>query len=325
MRNLTGKPNLLEGYTGLYSNEIHLKEIYNLDDVPDGAAGGYSRVLSTHLSAGKLLLTSAAVKSGKWYSESGVEIDATSGIALFGTDMALITAKSSTAITAFADGGAGTVTVTSAGHGLVAGDKVHIGGTTNYNGNYNITYVDVNNYKITKAWAGNDATGTSRRIEAYVGSDGKLVAGAGAVTLDNGGIKIYGDTWFTWYAITTPLAEGDVYLQSKAIKGLAKDKDGLPLPMWGNLGFIYVSGAWTPRDPAIYFSQWQLANEIDPISNTAKTVYLITKNIGRTANLDHAFAPSVDGYGELGTATNRWGAARVTNRLKIPVGVDKFD
>lgn len=64
------------------------------------------------------------------------------------------------AITAFADAGAGQVTVTSAGHTLANGDWVHIKGTTNYNGYFQVANVAANTFEITDGWVANDATGT---------------------------------------------------------------------------------------------------------------------------------------------------------------------
>ena len=63
-------------------------------------------------------------------------------------------------ITAFADGGSGQVTVTSANHGLHDNDSVTITGTTNYNGTFTITNTDTNTFEITDTWVSDDATGT---------------------------------------------------------------------------------------------------------------------------------------------------------------------
>lgn len=67
------------------------------------------------------------------------------------------------AITAFADAGGSTTTVTSEGHGLSNGDKVLIAGTTNYNGTHSVSGVDGNNYVIDTAYVADDATGTGTR------------------------------------------------------------------------------------------------------------------------------------------------------------------
>lgn len=64
-------------------------------------------------------------------------------------------------ITAFADAGGGEVTVTAAAHGFVTDDIVTISGTTSYNGTFNITKVDANNFKITDTWVADDATGSA--------------------------------------------------------------------------------------------------------------------------------------------------------------------
>ena len=63
-------------------------------------------------------------------------------------------------ITAFADGSGGTVTVTSAAHGLANGDVVKISGTTNYDGRYTVSSAATNTFKITATWVSDDATGT---------------------------------------------------------------------------------------------------------------------------------------------------------------------
>jgi hypothetical protein len=69
-----------------------------------------------------------------------------------------------TAITAFADYSgtvAGTVRVTSALHLVQTGMKVTIAGTTNYNGTYDATLINANQYYITATWVADDAAGTS--------------------------------------------------------------------------------------------------------------------------------------------------------------------
>jgi len=48
-------------------------------------------ILDTQISAGNLKLTAATVKDGEWYDASGVEIDATHGINIYGTANALTT------------------------------------------------------------------------------------------------------------------------------------------------------------------------------------------------------------------------------------------
>jgi surface protein len=94
------------------------------------------------------------------------------------TDLTIgTTANTSQAITAFATLSAGTQTrVTSNGHGLVAGSRVNISGTTNYNGDYNVLAAAVNTFDIAVAFVANDATGTmkhrrSRNVTAAFGTN----------------------------------------------------------------------------------------------------------------------------------------------------------
>lgn len=59
------------------------------------------------------------------------------------------------AITAFSDG-TGKVNVASGTHGLETGDVISIRGTTNYNGLWEITKIDGDNFSIPDTWAVND-------------------------------------------------------------------------------------------------------------------------------------------------------------------------
>ena len=95
------------------------------------------------ISGAKIELTSATTKTGEWYNQGGVTIDATKGINIYGLANALTT-------------------------------------------------------RATKA-------GT---IQCYVGVDGKLYAGAGAVVLDSVGIKVYGQLLYLYYGATNVGALG---------------------------------------------------------------------------------------------------------------------
>lgn len=64
------------------------------------------------------------------------------------------------AITAYADGGGGLVTVTSAGHGMSAGNMISITGSTNYNALEEVVGVHTDTFTVTAAWAGDDGAGT---------------------------------------------------------------------------------------------------------------------------------------------------------------------
>ncbi|MBA7617110.1 hypothetical protein ES703_24421 [subsurface metagenome] len=114
------------GHIKLWTCEGDLGDIDgDLDDISDGST--YGKLRKTDIDAGHIKLTSYTRVVGEWYNESGVEIDATHGINIYGKANALTT-------------------------------------------------------RATK-------TGT---IQCYVGSDGKIYAGAGAVSLDSGGIIIKG-------------------------------------------------------------------------------------------------------------------------------------
>ena len=52
-------------------------------------------------------------------------------------------------ITATSTGAGSSVTITSASHGLATNDRISISGTTSYNNNYAITYVDANSFTIS--------------------------------------------------------------------------------------------------------------------------------------------------------------------------------
>ena len=68
-------------------------------------------------------------------------------------------------ITAFADYSGtvpASVKVTAASHGLKTGEYVIITGTTNFNGTYQITYIDANNFYILTTWSSTD-TATGQR------------------------------------------------------------------------------------------------------------------------------------------------------------------
>jgi len=67
-------------------------------------------------------------------------------------------------ITAFADGGAGKVQMTSAAHGLSVGMFILITETINYNGTYEITNITVNTVKFVATWVANDAMGLWRKV-----------------------------------------------------------------------------------------------------------------------------------------------------------------
>jgi len=66
-----------------------------------------------------------------------------------------------TAIVAITDFGGGYLNVNSLNHAAISGMKVTIAGTINYDGEYDVTLVDADNYLILKTWVANEAVGTS--------------------------------------------------------------------------------------------------------------------------------------------------------------------
>lgn len=97
-------------------------------------------------------------------------------------------AGSTGAITAYADYSgtvAGTVLVTSTGHGLSTDDIITIRGTTNYNGVFQITTVSVDTFYIVDTWV--DDNGASDFDQpghvVYTGSDTEIFSVVGQVTV----------------------------------------------------------------------------------------------------------------------------------------------
>ena len=71
-----------------------LATVDDMDGVPEGTT--YGKLRRTNLSAGNIKLTSNVVVDGKWYDESGVEIDANKGINIYGKENALTTRATKT-------------------------------------------------------------------------------------------------------------------------------------------------------------------------------------------------------------------------------------
>ena len=74
-------------------------------------------------------------------------------------DMIAIQGAPSKAITAFANAGGGSVTVTSSTHELSDGDEVVISGTTDYNGTFTISSVTTNTFNIVDTYVSAETSG----------------------------------------------------------------------------------------------------------------------------------------------------------------------
>lgn len=66
----------------------------DIDDIDDGST--YGKLRLTDISSGHIELTSNVVVTGEWYNESGVEIDATHGINIYGVNNAFTTRATKT-------------------------------------------------------------------------------------------------------------------------------------------------------------------------------------------------------------------------------------
>ena len=173
-----------------------------------------------------------AAKTGEWYDASGVEIDATHGINIYGTANALTT-------------------------------------------------------RATK-------TGT---IQCYVGADGKIYAGAGTVILDaTVGVTIKGQK----LKLQTTAAGSDAYVYVSA------GGDLVLVPAYGKWTYVYQEGLYSNslRLPAGGYFGVDNATPVGFYFNTATTWK-------GTTGCDHAFLPSKAavagvGWGYIGNATNFW-------------------
>ena len=133
--------------------------------------------------------------SGSWYDKSGVEVNADSGIDIYGTDMAFSTSKLvGTAIdsAATADAGASVIFTTNTNHGMSTGDQVVVRDMNiqNYDGKYTITDVpNLDEFKVTLTYT-SSAYGSCYQVQCSVDSNGKMTAGAGSVALSSDGIVL---------------------------------------------------------------------------------------------------------------------------------------
>ena len=188
--------------------------------------GTYGLVYSTSIEAG-LILLSKTTKDGFWYDETGVGINATTGIGLYG------------------------------GVGI----------------NALRTYPTKQDY----------LDGTN--VQCYIGTDGKIYAGAGGVSLDNTGIHLKSSPGLGqlihFYGTTDNLV------------GRIHAADNPMLVIWadGDIG-------------------------LDPTSS-----YDIICGLAQDASL----RPSADGYGKIGEVGYQFYGGYFASRFKIPVGTDMYD
>ena len=113
--------------TGIAAGKILLTQVDG--DLDDIANGTYAKVLATDLSAGHIKLTSATVVAGEWYDSSGVELDATTGINIYGTNNALTTRATKTGTIQCAVNSDGQITA-GAGNVVLDADGISIATST---------------------------------------------------------------------------------------------------------------------------------------------------------------------------------------------------
>lgn len=196
------------------------------DALADGTT--YVGIKSTEINAGRIALTATNYYSGKfsgeWYSESGVEIDASHGINIYGADMALTT-------------------------------------------------------RATK-------TGT---VQCYVGSDGAIYAGAGAIKLNaDGGLIDCGISTLSWRmkrVVGGSTYYGYEFLDSTGDYSLYATAD-VHLDVGGNIYahdhiYCYAAGNYLIGSSSFYFGAVHCTSVVDysPLELSYKDAVKLVKNI----------------------------------------------
>jgi hypothetical protein len=195
-----------------------------LDETQEGT---YGLVLATSIEAGKILL-SKTVKDGLWYEETGVVLDATYGIALYG------------------------------GQGI--------------------------NAFRTFATKADYIAGTP--VQVYIGTDGKLYAGAGGVSLDVTGLSTYGTAIH-------------LYDESLVYSGCLGIQSGTPNQFW----VIAFDG--------------ELCLSTENYDGTGGDIVLKPET--------NYVKPGTDNLVRLGSTAKQFYGGYFASRLKIPVGTDMYD
>jgi len=227
-------------YRELKSTSLTADGLVVLDEVQEGT---YGLTLATSISAGKILL-SKTEKDGLWYEESGVVLDATYGIALYGGE----------GINAFR------------------------------------TFATEEDYEA----------GTP--VQVYIGTDGKLYAGAGAVVLDATGLKTYGAGVIQCYVGS----DGAIYAGGGAIK-----LDSL---------YLTISGAalrFTDGDNILRGGIYAHADGLYIISTGDVDIVLDSST--------DVIRPASNNTDSLGSPSHQFKGGYFKSRLTIPGGTDMYD
>jgi hypothetical protein len=243
-------------YHGSYNSAMGLQALYSNTTGYRNSAMGVSALFSNTTG----YLNSAMGVNALYFNTTGYRNSAMGVQALYsnttgyynsamGSDALYNVKPTSKAITVFADYGgtvAGTVKATSVAHGLTGTvANIRISGTTNYDGVYTITVIDVDNFYFTDTWVSDDATG-------WWGKDteGRYNTGLGYAAGDN--ITTGSNNIIIGYNTDAPLATGDNQLNiGNTIYGdLSTGRVGIGTPT--PLAKLHVKG-----------NQILLKNEVD--------------------------------------------------------------
>lgn len=194
-------------------------------------------------------------------------------------------------ITAFANAGGGEVTVTAATHGFQTDDIVTITDTTSYNGTFNVTRVDANNFKITDTFVADDATGTASQERfldltknkiRYIGKTGQNYTPAVSDTIkgeDSGATGVVAALILDAGSVAGDDARGTIIFTQGGVTGTFQDNEelqenGTPANIAGQSDGANSDDAFT-GDNTNYFqaTSWNLlgtsrtyiTNNFDPI------------------------------------------------------------
>ncbi len=324
MRDLTGRPQPASVYKDINHNEFTFRRIYNLDDIANGTT--YSKVLTTDISAGHILLSSV-VQSADYRTATDTEKGVWNGKPDDLDELGEGTTYKRVLATNISSG---RILLTAANYysGKFTGEWYSMGAESG---------VDIDAASGINIYGKGNALTTratkTGAIQCYVGSDGKLYAGAGKVELSSTGLSVFGIKLLLYNEATPPVQVGEIgYNSVTSILGIGSiagvglivgAAGGGILQLSSSGGAIVLTASANPDSDSSkslgttdlrYLGVWTdrvVVDEIDPYQDTAKTVYFITKNKARDANLDHVLAPSVDLHGGLGDATHRWLTAHV--------------
>jgi hypothetical protein len=254
--NFTMGSTATQTYHGSYNSAMGLQALYSNTTGYRNSAMGVSALFSNTTG----YLNSAMGVNALYFNTTGYRNSAMGVQALYsnttgyynsamGSDALYNVKPTSKAITVFADYGgtvAGTVKATSVAHGLTGTvANIRISGTTNYDGVYTITVIDVDNFYFTDTWVSDDATG-------WWGKDteGRYNTGLGYAAGDN--ITTGSNNIIIGYNTDAPLATGDNQLNiGNTIYGdLSTGRVGIGTP--SPLAKLHVKG-----------NQILLKNEVD--------------------------------------------------------------